>query len=391
MDNKHYDYIIAGGGCAGLSLAYYIAKSKALSDKSILIIDKQFEKTNDRTWCFWEPLQDEGLQKLISKKWDQLKVADTDFEKVYDTSPFTYNKINGIDFYDFILEELKKYPQITFLEQSIDTIDKNGIVSVGGDSYVGGYVFNSILQYDPNQFKSIDSNIENSLFHRPFLWQQFIGYSIQFDQPILDEYTATWMDFNVDQLNDTAFMYVLPESKNTALFEYTLFSKSIEPEEVFKSNIVQYLKTHFPNTNYTIIHQEQGIIPMSVITPIDTSKVISIGTIGGAVKPSTGFAFSFIQRQTAKMVSLLEQHKSLVASIHTRKYQFFDKVFINVLDKKNMSGKDLFVRIFKANNIQTVFRFLSNTSSLWEDLLIMNTLPKRKFLKSAIEVLFKRD
>jgi lycopene beta-cyclase len=91
------------------------------------------------------------------------------------------------------------------------------------------------------------------------------------------------------------------------------------------------------------------------------------------------------------MVSLLEQHKSPVASIHASKYQFFDKVFINVLDKKNMSGKDLFVRIFKANNIQTVFRFLSNTSSLWEDLLIMNTLPKRKFLKSAIEVLFKRD
>jgi hypothetical protein len=34
---------------------------------------------------------------------------------------------------------------------------------------------------------------------------------------------------------------------------------------------------------------------------------------------------------------------------------------------------------------------LSNTSSWWEDLLIMNALPKRIFLKSALEVLFQRD
>jgi lycopene beta-cyclase len=124
---------------------------------------------------------------------------------------------------------------------------------------------------------------------------------------------------------------------------------------------------------------------------MEESKVISIGTMGGAVKPSTGFAFSFIQSQTAKIVDLLEQHKSPNTSIQTRKYQFFDKVFINVLDKRTMSGKDLFVHIFKANHIQTIFRFLSNTSSWWEDLLIMNALPKRIFLKSALEVLFQRD
>ena len=35
-----YDYIIAGSGCAGLSLLYKILQTPSLQNKSILVIDK---------------------------------------------------------------------------------------------------------------------------------------------------------------------------------------------------------------------------------------------------------------------------------------------------------------------------------------------------------------
>ncbi|HAO50811.1 MAG TPA: lycopene cyclase, partial [Runella sp.] len=50
---QNYDFIIAGGGLAGLSLAYYMNQT-VLRDKSILIIDQDTKSQNDRTWCFWE-------------------------------------------------------------------------------------------------------------------------------------------------------------------------------------------------------------------------------------------------------------------------------------------------------------------------------------------------
>lgn len=50
---KAFDFIIAGGGMAGLSLAFYLNQS-TLRDKKILLIDREIKNQNDHTWCFWE-------------------------------------------------------------------------------------------------------------------------------------------------------------------------------------------------------------------------------------------------------------------------------------------------------------------------------------------------
>ena len=50
---KAFDYIIAGGGAAGLSLAWNLSRSEILRNKTVLIIDRDDKKRNDRTWGFW--------------------------------------------------------------------------------------------------------------------------------------------------------------------------------------------------------------------------------------------------------------------------------------------------------------------------------------------------
>ncbi|WOC40926.1 hypothetical protein [Polaribacter sp. HL-MS24] len=49
-----YDYIIAGSGCAGLSLLHSLLNTPSLQNTSILVIDQDQKQHNDRTWCFWE-------------------------------------------------------------------------------------------------------------------------------------------------------------------------------------------------------------------------------------------------------------------------------------------------------------------------------------------------
>ena len=49
---KHYDFILAGGGLAGLSLACHLVNSP-LRDSPILSVDPDTKERNDRTWSYW--------------------------------------------------------------------------------------------------------------------------------------------------------------------------------------------------------------------------------------------------------------------------------------------------------------------------------------------------
>ena len=99
-----YDYILSGGGLAGLSLAYHLINSP-LRDRSILIIDKDAKQQNDRTWCFWAQ-QPTLFDEIAYRTWQRLRFASDDFTREYDLAPYHYQMIRGIDFYDFTREKL---------------------------------------------------------------------------------------------------------------------------------------------------------------------------------------------------------------------------------------------------------------------------------------------
>ena len=51
---KEFDYIIIGGGCAGLSLAYELEIHEKLKEKTLAIIEPRQEYKKDKTWSFWK-------------------------------------------------------------------------------------------------------------------------------------------------------------------------------------------------------------------------------------------------------------------------------------------------------------------------------------------------
>lgn len=377
---KKYDYIIAGAGCAGYSMLYHLLQDPDLSKKKILVIDPNFEKGNDRTWCFWE----DGVgpfESIVCNKWSSIEVLKGGMYRQLSTAPFEYKMIQGVDFYHFVQGFAKRFDSIDWQIAKVESITSLGSnqarVVWDSGSAIGTYVFSSI----PPMGLSL----------QPSLWQHFKGIVVEFEEPRLDDTVARLMDFNVPQMEATAFMYLLPMSNKKALIEYTLFSPSLIAESAYDQVLESYMDQHYNGLQYKIIHTEMGAIPMTTKKiALNKGAIISIGTMGDAVKASTGYAFQFIQQQARQLVAQLKLNQSLDSSVHHTRHQFYDAVLLYILEHKKMEGDEIFALIFKHNKAATIFRFLSNTSSLIEDIQIMRSLPTSIFLPAAIKVLVRR-
>ena len=419
-----YDYIIAGAGGAGLSLLHYLMQCSSLVTKSILIIDKSFNKTNDRTWCFWN--KDASVfESLVKHRWNTISIHAQGFDKELPTAPFSYKMIQGIDFYNSVLSNAKSKSNIHFQEATIidirldikaldtssassTTSSKVNTTSVNsnmrakveweGGSATGAYVFSSLLPFQMNQLNTAAA-YSNSLQagtssnnKAPFLWQHFKGRVVQFDTPVFNKAIAKLMDFNVPQQGATAFMYQLPLNDKEAMVEYTIFSENILGLAEYDKVLDTYLATAFPGATYTTTHDEIGAIPMTQIELASTqAPIYTIGALGAAIKASTGYAFLFIQEQCKNIVHQLEKGLPIQTKIHNTRHQFYDAVLLDVLFHHKMKGAEIFKRIFAKNKAATVFKFLSNTSTIMEDIKIMRSLPTHIFLPAAIKVLLRRS
>ena len=399
-----YDYIIAGAGAAGLSLLHYLMDAPNLATKSILVIDRSFNKTNDRTWCFWDD-KIATFENLVQHHWDTISIHAEGFDKELPAAPFSYKMIQGIDFYNSILSKAKSKSNIHFREATIlsievlDTSNENKGASVKweGGEITGDYVFSSLLPFQMNQLataaaysNSLDSSTD-SKNKVPFLWQHFKGRVVQFETPVFNKSIAKLMDFNVPQQGATAFMYQLPLNEKEALVEYTIFSANVLEISEYDKVLDTYLANEFSGMKYSITHQEIGAIPMTQIELASTqAPIYTIGALGAAIKASTGYAFQFIQEQCKNIVDQLDKGLPIQTKVHNTRHQFYDAVLLDILFHHKMEGAEIFKRIFAKNEAATVFKFLSNTSTILEDIKIMRSLPTNIFLPAAIKVILRR-
>ncbi|MDQ3550973.1 MAG: lycopene cyclase family protein, partial [Bacteroidota bacterium] len=150
------DFIIAGAGCAGLSLAVHLIHSGKFNDKKILIVDKQSKNKNDRTWCFWEK-ENDLFQSIVYKEWDQLFVQDEKQQLSLNIAPYKYKLIRGIDFYNYCLNILQDHPNVEWIQADIQKIfsdAKTTGVIVNDQPVYADYVFNSLMPGKPRLKKN---------------------------------------------------------------------------------------------------------------------------------------------------------------------------------------------------------------------------------------------
>jgi lycopene beta-cyclase len=378
VENR-FDYIIAGGGMAGLSLAFYLNESR-LRDKKILIIDRDAKIENDHTWCFWEK-KNGAFEEIIFRKWRKIRFHGTrDFSEILDLGEYEYKMIRAADFYKFVLEKLKKNPNFMFLQAEIEQIEGEIVKTKSGEFRAEEFIFDSFTRktYDNPKYQN--------------LRQHFHGWLIETPDEIFNPNAPTLFDFRVEQKSECRFVYILPFSEKKALIEFTIFSDNLLKKNEYETNLKKYIAEILKAENYKILETEAGAIPMSD-EPHDefpSRKIIRIGTSGGYVKPSTGYSFQRTQCRLKKLVQDLENQIPNPKSQTPNWKSYLDSVLLNVLLTKKHPADDVFTALFAKNKTEQVLKFLDEDTSFAEDLQIMKTVPINAFVKAAAQTAAKK-
>ena len=378
---KPYDFIMAGGGAAGVSLACHLVQSP-LCNRSILIVEQDAKDQNDRTWCFWAD-QPTFFDAIVSRSWSQLQVLFERFAKTLDLHPYRYNLIRGIDFYRFTRQTLSAVPQVDFLRGNVEGIedgDQEASVLASGQRYSGAWVFDS-------RFNGATFSPDQAHYH--CLKQQFKGWEIETAEHAFTPQAATFMVFRTSQEQGAHFLYVLPFDERHALVESVLWTAHPVRWDTCEQALRLYLAHTLHVSGYQIGREEQGITPLTDWPfPRQSGKrVMAIGTQGGRVKPSTGYAFLRIQQDSAAIVSsLLQVGHPFRVPVTPRRYRFFDSLLLEIMAHHEQQTESIFTALFKHNSAERIFRFLDEMASPWENGLMVPALPPRLLWQAGLQL-----
>lgn len=380
---SRYDYIIAGAGAAGLSLIVHMLHSGKFSDKKILLIDRSPKIQNDRTWCFWE--EQPGLfESIVCRQWNRMWFHGVDGKSnLHKIAPYQYKMIRGINFYDYAFSLIKLHQNISIVYGEIESIYSDNTETyliVDGSRIDAKYIFSS-LPVEVKKSKNVYSLI-----------QHFMGWFVRTEKDIFNPDEATIMDFRTKQCDDTRFVYVMPFSKNEALVEYTVFSETMLNDPDYNEGLNDYLSTtlNLNSNEFSVLNVEAGKIPMTNYDyPSSDHNIIYIGSAGGNTKASSGYTFRFIQKHSCQIVDALIKNLSPHINVNEKKYNFYDSILLKILIEKKLPGALIFTQLFEHNEMNEVFKFLDNETSIPEDIKLISTLPKGKFLSAAFSHLFQ--
>ena len=351
---KEFDYIIIGGGCAGLSLAYELEINDKLKEKTLAIIETREEYKRDKTWSFWKVF-DHHFEDCVIKSWNHFTINTSENSNELTNKKFPYQSIDSGKFYKKINSRLSTNSNVSFFKNLNEINSENSII------------FNSVSEKELDKSK---------------LWQHFQGIEIETPKSIFDEEIINLMDFNCDQRNDVHFFYTLPFSKNKALVESTWLS-NLEDQSLknYDLQLENYIENNLGIKNYKINFTEKGAIPLFSPSLKNNDKMINIGSAGGMTRLSTGYTFLNIQEHSRYIVENIDNINKAKTFSLGKKYQFLDKVFLKVLEKHPEKMPKIFFNMFKTSS-NTIIKFLSNKSNIIEDINIISKMPKLIFLKA---------
>ena len=350
---REFDYVIIGGGCAGLSLAYELEIHEKFKNKTLAIIEPRHDYIRDKTWSFWK-VAAHNFEDCVKHSWSNFSINIPNQTKYIECDNFPYQSIDSGLFYQKIINTLEKNTNIHFFKNINEISTENS------------FVFNSVCDV---------SDSKNDL------WQHFSGIEIETSKDVFDDKIFNLMDFDCDQRDSVHFFYTLPFSKKKALVETTWVSNLNHPSnQDYSTQLEDYIKSKLKIKNYEIKFKETGAIPLFHPKNIKKMNQMEIGTAGGMTRLSTGYTFMNIQDQSKYIRENFENIEKVDNFTINSKYKFLDNIFLKVLKKNSGKMPEIFFKMFNCSP-STVINFLSNKSNIYEDFSIILKMPKLVFLR----------
>ena len=385
MRRHDADLIIAGAGCAGLSALWHALHSPA-RHRRIVVVDRSFEPTDDRTWAFWGTA-DAPFAHLADRSWDQIQVRFPGWETTgrlqapKDLSTArrrAYRRVRRRAYDQYVLDLAAQHPNVRFVAQKI--------VDIRDDADGGVVVLPEGELRAPLVLQSVRlSPADRTAPVRHPLRQHFGGWEVRTERPVFDAHVVTLMDFDTDQHDGTAFVYVLPEAPDRALVEHTMFSLRPRDREFHDDRVRAHLE-RIGAGSFTVTRTEHGSIPMED-RPLHQRwghHVWNIGTVGGMTKPTTGYTFQRIHAQTRHLVSTwANDGRPSPLPAPPRRYGFADRTLLDILHRHPEHGRPIFERLFRTTSMADVLSFLDEDTTPAQDARMVAHLPWSPFVRAA--------
>jgi lycopene beta-cyclase len=219
----------------------------------------------------------------------------------------------------------------------------------------------------------------------------FTGWEVVCDRPHFDPLVPILFDFRVAPAGDAHFVYVLPVDSGRALVELTAFvpRRSVPPSSMDRrAGIAAYLRDVVGCDSYRVLRTESAVIPLRSRPVVRRGRrVLAIGARGGLVKASTGYAYQRIQRDSAGIAASLVRHGHPFGAPPSRhRHRLLDAVLLEVLDRDPPRLEQVFARLFAANPVDRVLRFLDEETTVRDELRLIASLPPAPFLRASAAV-----
>lgn len=367
---KIYDIIIIGDGCASCLLLDSLSRYKQFETLQVLLLGAG--ETMPRTWCFWDSAPSLPFSEMAQKSWTNIGFTSNDFHIEQNLADTPYWYLPGDNFFRYFKENfLPRHPNVTYLNSSV----------IGISGSPGQFTINSISQSFTG--KQVYNSAWSHLAPKVSVWQHFRGWFVEFDKEILDPKKMTLMDFNVPQEKGCSFMYILPFTTKTALIEWTFFSVELQETPFYEDQLHEYIIKNYGD-QYQVRAKEWGKIPMQqgLFTAVGPHGEINIGTLGGMVKPSTGYAFQRMIEDSRQLSALYFGASDLPRKQSLPRFRFYDSLILWIIENQPQHCKKIFTVLFKTQNISKIVRFMTEKTSLLEEIGIFIRLPKIVFLKA---------
>ena len=349
---------------------------------SVVVLERAVDFDREQRWCFWGPI-DKDITPFVSKTWSKFLVAGGSLEFVRPAGA-KYYQVSAPSFLNAIREKLSTANNF-YLRMGV-TVHKttrdpaNHVWNIGTDC---GDVAAKLV-FDARNLRGFTGSSDSAA---PWLHQSFAGLTITTSKDVFDTDAVTLMDFRVPDGNEGAFIYVLPYSQNSALIESTLISVDREETDEHLTRVNWYIETKV-KSSVTVHSTETGIIPMTTTKfPFSTTPGrYYIGILGGAAKPSTGYAFTRIQRHTKRIAAEMIKFGrplSYRPSSTDQRREWIDDVFLtaSAINKKFFTQTVL--RMVDRLPPDLLIRFLSENDSLADDVKVMSVVGNRELADAA--------